>query len=89
MHIPNIRNKQKKVDLTIGLQESQVRFHQPGFLAVGEHSIYPGSYDHGMNPETEPALATDPALTGILDELVSREPIFHRPELGFRKHDDA
>lgn len=30
----------------------------------------------------EPILITDPELGGILDELVKREPIFHRPELG-------
>jgi len=30
----------------------------------------------------EPALSTDPALLGILEELKAREPIFHRPELG-------
>jgi len=35
-----------------------------------------------MNPEMEPALVTDPALAGVLDELIKREPIFHRPELG-------
>lgn len=29
-----------------------------------------------------PTLATDPALLGVLDELISREPIFHRPEWG-------
>ena len=33
-----------------------------------------------MNPETTPTLATDPALLGVLNELISREPIFHRPE---------
>lgn len=30
----------------------------------------------------EPILATDPALTDVLDALVRREPIFHRPEFG-------
>jgi hypothetical protein len=35
-----------------------------------------------MNPETTPTLATDPALLGVLNELISREPIFHRPEWG-------
>lgn len=35
-----------------------------------------------MNPEMEPTLATDPALLSVLDELVNREPIFHRPERG-------
>jgi hypothetical protein len=30
----------------------------------------------------EPVLSTDPALSGILEELKSREPIFHRPEFG-------
>ena len=31
---------------------------------------------------TEPDLITSPALIAVLDELRSREPIFHRPELG-------
>src|ERR1700731_802205 len=35
-----------------------------------------------MNPETAPTLATDPALLGVLNELIGREPIFHRPEWG-------
>lgn len=35
-----------------------------------------------MNHETAPTSATDPALLGVLDELISREPIFHRPEWG-------
>jgi hypothetical protein len=35
-----------------------------------------------MNPEMAPTLATDPALLGVLNELISREPIFHRPEWG-------
>ena len=35
-----------------------------------------------MNPESEPLPETDPSLSGILDELISREPIFHRPEWG-------
>jgi hypothetical protein len=38
-----------------------------------------------MNAEMEPILATDPALAGVLDELVTREPIFHRPELGMTR----
>ena len=40
-----------------------------------------------MSYETEPSLNTDPALRGILDELISREPIFHRPELGTTRAD--
>jgi hypothetical protein len=40
-----------------------------------------------MNPEMEPALSTDPALLGILEELKSREPIFHRPEFGTTRAD--
>ena len=35
----------------------------------------------------EPALATDPALVGVLNELVIREPIFHRPEWGTTRAD--
>ncbi len=30
----------------------------------------------------EPVLATDPSVVGVLDELVRREPIFHRPDTG-------
>jgi hypothetical protein len=40
-----------------------------------------------MNPEMEPALSTDPALLDILEELKSREPIFHRPEFGTTRSD--
>jgi hypothetical protein len=45
------------------------------------------SYDRVMNPEMEPTPATDPALAGVLDELIRREPIFHRPELGTTRAD--
>lgn len=37
--------------------------------------------------EEEPHLHTDPALLHILDELKSREPIFHRPEFGTSRED--
>jgi hypothetical protein len=35
----------------------------------------------------EPVLTTDPELSDILAELSSREPIFHRPELGTSRAD--
>jgi hypothetical protein len=35
-----------------------------------------------MHPEMEPTLSTDPSLLAVRDELMQREPIFHRPELG-------
>jgi len=35
----------------------------------------------------EPALVTDPKLTRVLEQLQSREPIFHRPELGTTRAD--
>ena len=35
----------------------------------------------------EPTLVTDPALTGVLEQLQSREPIFHRPEFGTGRAD--
>ena len=40
-----------------------------------------------MSPSTEPTLITDPALTTVLEELKSREPIFHRPEHGTTRAD--
>jgi hypothetical protein len=40
-----------------------------------------------MPSEMEPALSTDPALQSILEELKSREPIFHRPEHGTTQAD--
>jgi len=35
----------------------------------------------------EPNLVTDPRLSGVLEELSRREPIFHRPELGTTRAD--
>ena len=40
-----------------------------------------------MTPEAEPALATDPSVLGVLNELIRREPIFHRPEFGTTRVD--
>jgi hypothetical protein len=40
-----------------------------------------------MNFEMEPGLETDAALADVLEELKSREPIFHRPELGTTRAD--
>lgn len=44
-----------------------------------------------MNSETpraaEPTLITPPELEGVLQELVRREPIFHRPEFGSTRGD--
>jgi hypothetical protein len=35
----------------------------------------------------EPDLVTDKQLQGVLDELVRREPLFHRPEFGTTRAD--
>lgn len=35
----------------------------------------------------EPALVTSPTLTNVLQLLVAREPIFHRPEFGTTRRD--
>lgn len=35
----------------------------------------------------EPNLITDPKVSDVLDELVRREPIFHRPEFGTTRAD--
>ena len=40
-----------------------------------------------MHPKINPFLIADPALTAVRDELASREPIFHRPELGTTRAD--
>ena len=40
--------------------------------------------------QPEPVLVTDPTLTGVLAELRSKEPLFHRQELGTtRAHFEA
>jgi len=36
---------------------------------------------------TEPFLITPPELRSVLDELIRREPIFHRPEFGTTRAD--
>jgi len=35
----------------------------------------------------EPSLVTDPEHLAVLNELIQREPIFHRPELGTQRED--
>jgi hypothetical protein len=40
-----------------------------------------------MSTHAEPVLTTDPELVGVLDELIKREPIFHRPEFGTTRAD--
>jgi hypothetical protein len=35
----------------------------------------------------EPTLTTDPDLASVLEELIRREPIFHRPEFGTTRAD--
>lgn len=40
-----------------------------------------------MTDDKEPGPVTDPALDEILEELKSREPIFHRPERGITRAD--
>jgi len=40
-----------------------------------------------MTPDMEPAFATDASVLDILHELMRREPIFHRPELGTTRID--
>jgi hypothetical protein len=40
-----------------------------------------------MIPDDPPHLATDPALSDVLQELKAREPIFHRPEFGTKRAD--
>jgi hypothetical protein len=38
--------------------------------------------DGSSKPAAEPSRETDPALNEVLNQLIRREPIFHRPELG-------
>lgn len=38
-------------------------------------------------PAREPDPTTDPALTEVLDALIAREPLFHRPEFGLTRAD--
>lgn len=45
------------------------------------------SYDGGMQRKQEPDFVTPPGLSGILEELIAREPIFHRAEHGTTRAD--
>src|SRR5258708_3928927 len=40
-----------------------------------------------MTPDMEPASATDPTVLDVLQDLIRREPIFPRPELGATRAD--
>lgn len=54
----------------------------------GAKSLCHGAlYNRLMNLNVEPTLITSRELMGILEELKSREPIFHRPELGTTRAD--
>ncbi len=44
-------------------------------------------YHHAMRSDEEPDLTTPPRLMSVLHELIDREPIFHRPELGTTRAD--
>ena len=40
-----------------------------------------------MTPDIEPALVTETSVLDVLNELIRREPIFHRVELGITRTD--
>ncbi len=40
-----------------------------------------------MNSIREPHLVNDPAIAEILEQLIRREPVFHRPEFGTTRAD--
>jgi len=40
-----------------------------------------------MSTKSEPAFETAPELVDVMDELIEREPIFHRPEFGTTRTD--
>jgi hypothetical protein len=40
-----------------------------------------------MRSHVEPVLTTDPELVDVLNELIRREPVFHRPEFGTTRVD--
>jgi hypothetical protein len=40
-----------------------------------------------MTPDIQPALVTDPSVRDVLNELIRREPVFHRAELGITRTD--
>jgi hypothetical protein len=44
-------------------------------------------YNRPMSSDHEPVLITDPALSGVLEDLMRREPIFHRSEWGTSRAD--
>lgn len=60
-------------------------------LLYGSFSSRPdalrSTYNRRMNPEVGPNPVTESALAGVLEELMSREPIFHRREWGTTRAD--
>lgn len=72
------------------LPNEPIAFH-PAFHSAAQHAIAGGRgprlpSERAPRP-MEPDLATDPILADVLEELIAREPIFHRPEFGTTRRD--
>ena len=53
-------------------------------VTVIDGPLPPGIWDR---PDMEPHFETTPELSAVRDELIQREPIFHRPEFGITRKD--
>lgn len=53
-------------------------------VTVIDGPLPPGLWEY---PNREPRLETAPELTAVRDELMRREPLFHRPEFGTKRAD--
>lgn len=58
-----------------------------GIRWVGAPIGVPGLSRACQVVKMQPDLVTDERLRGVLDELVRREPLFHRPEFGTARAD--
>src|SRR5688500_8911831 len=53
-------------------------------VAVIDGPLPGGIWEH---PNMEPSLVTDSEHVAVLEELMQREPLFHRPEFGTARQD--
>src|SRR5262249_7408753 len=73
-------NKSRCLSITLAIFTRYEHTVQTNEIAARIYIVH--MTDHGEWPQI-----TDAKLTGILEDLKRREPIFHRPELGTRRAD--
>jgi hypothetical protein len=69
------------IDITIPLTDPDMKTRR---VTVIDAPVPPGTF---QSPDMEPQFVTAPEHMAVQHELMQREPLFHRPELGLKPKD--